>query len=598
MTPNAVIAFRVGNFKAFADTQRIPIRPLTLIYGPNSAGKSSIIHSLLLARHGIDTGELDVYRTKVGGETVDLGGFGQYVYRRKRNNVVEWAVELDPKQLQLGQSLSDLLKPVQNLTVGITIGSGFSSEQMTLFGGFARELDRNNQVRVESFSLLADGQEVLNMSLRRDGKLILNSLDYTHPLIKQVIDDSVLTIRAESQPVIEEAINKLVPKITAQIFRLLPESILVDGKSIETGSDYWQLRNHEEGKKQLADQISFWLPRVLQDLIRGITESVEREMRRLRYLGPFRSYPPRHFAFARQQDANWEAGGGNAWDTLLINHQVRERVNAWLGDSEKMKTPYQLVVRDLIPSDGISGELGQLINKGFHDLAVKLVFHAAGFGSDIQEEVQQLASDLEASSEALNIDLNAPNQLFPQIQELISILTDNDMLTETWADSIIANSRERLPNLILMDTRSNTPVSHRDVGIGVSQVIPILVYAYGLSNALVAIEQPEIHLHPRLQAELGDVFIESALGQNKNTFIIETHSENLLLRIMRRMRQTFNEELPKGIPPVKPEDVCVLYIEPVGSQSVVREMPLNECGELVEAWPGGFFEEGLEEVFS
>jgi hypothetical protein len=47
---------------------------------------------------------------------------------------------------------------------------------------------------------------------------------------------------------------------------------------------------------------------------------------------------------------------------------------------------------------------------------------------------------------------------------------------------------------------------------------------------------------------------------------------------------------------VRPEDVCVLYVEPGSSGSVVREMPLNERGELVKAWPGGFFEEGLREV--
>lgn len=110
------------------------------------------------------------------------------------------------------------------------------------------------------------------------------------------------------------------------------------------------------------------------------------------------------------------------------------------------------------------------------------------------------------------------------------------------------------------------------------------------------IEQPELHLHPALQAELGDLFIQSALGEQKNTFILETHSEHLLLRIMRRMRETSQGNLPAGVPPVRPEDVAVLYVEQDGPQSIVREMPLNERGELVKAWPGGFFEEGLREV--
>ncbi|MBW4600410.1 MAG: hypothetical protein KME29_12590 [Calothrix sp. FI2-JRJ7] len=75
---------------------------------------------------------MDVYRTKIGGEAVDLGGFGQYVYQRKRNNVVEWAVELDPKQLKLGR-LGKLFESVQSWIAGITIGSGLEGE-----------LDQNN----------------------------------------------------------------------------------------------------------------------------------------------------------------------------------------------------------------------------------------------------------------------------------------------------------------------------------------------------------------------------------------------------------------------------------------------------------------------
>ena len=74
-------AMQIGNFKAFAELQKIPIRPLTLIYGANSSGKSSIIHSILLARHAQETGELDVHLTNIGGESVDLGGFGQYVLK-------------------------------------------------------------------------------------------------------------------------------------------------------------------------------------------------------------------------------------------------------------------------------------------------------------------------------------------------------------------------------------------------------------------------------------------------------------------------------------------------------------------------------------
>ncbi len=68
------------NFKAFAESQRIAIRSLTLIYGANSSEKSSVLHSMILARQAQETSDLDVHRTNVGGESIDLGGFHQYVH--------------------------------------------------------------------------------------------------------------------------------------------------------------------------------------------------------------------------------------------------------------------------------------------------------------------------------------------------------------------------------------------------------------------------------------------------------------------------------------------------------------------------------------
>jgi len=108
-------AIRVGNFKAFADAQKIPVRPLTLIYGANSSGKSSILHALILARHAMETGDLDVHRTNVGGEAVDLGGFRQFIHRRDVSRRMEWSAELDTACFS--GRLAELLAPVKQLTI-------------------------------------------------------------------------------------------------------------------------------------------------------------------------------------------------------------------------------------------------------------------------------------------------------------------------------------------------------------------------------------------------------------------------------------------------------------------------------------------------
>ncbi|NQT55996.1 MAG: DUF3696 domain-containing protein, partial [Desulfobacteraceae bacterium] len=163
----------------------------------------------------------------------------------------------------------------------------------------------------------------------------------------------------------------------------------------------------------------------------------------------------------------------------------------------------------------------------------------------------------------------------------------------------IKEREENLSNvqeLVLIDRRTDTQVSHRDVGIGVSQVLPVLVSAYASREKIIAIEQPEIHLHPALQAELGDVFIESALGESKNKFIIETHSEHLILRLLKRIRQTTRNQ-NNGMPKISPNDIALLYINGTPKGSTVQELRVDERGRLIDQCPGGFFEEDFEELF-
>ena len=540
-------ALRIGNFKAFAETQRIPVRPLTLIYGANSSGKSSVLHSFILARHAQETGDLDVHRTNVGGESVDLGGFRQYVHRREANRRVEWAMDLDTSSFK--DRLAELFAPVKQVTMLLNLGIGLDDQDHPL---------PESIPEIHTYELLADGQSLLRMSRRRDGKLQLDRLDHEHPVFREVIKAMVLlsttteTIHPEDFEGLDEAIAELVPEVVAKSTQFLPDGLAESNVFSPGGQASLFTISKARRKEELSAAVRSFLPRKIDEILRGVGQVVTGELSRLRYLGPLRSYPPRHLAFSQHHDPNWYAGGGYAWDVIRRDASVRKLVNEWLSAPDRLQTPYELKVNNLVS----------------------------------REKVQEFLADYLDSEWWVQ-----------EGDDLALYRLDKDPKKESQRFMDLFKADE-LPELVMIDRRSNTVVSHRDVGIGVSQVLPILVGAYASRNQIVAIEQPEIHLHPALQADLGDVFIQSAIGTGQNRFLIETHSEHLLLRVMRRMRETSNGELPEGIPPITPRDVCVLFVQPKGTSSAVRHLELDEEGQLLDPWPGGFFEEGYRERFA
>ncbi|NLI08414.1 MAG: DUF3696 domain-containing protein [Thermotogaceae bacterium] len=561
-------ALRIGNFKAFAETQRIPVRPLTLIYGANSSGKSSVLHSMILARHAQETGDLDVHRTNVGGESVDLGGFRQYVHRREANRRVEWAMDLDTSSFK--DRLAELFAPVKQVTMLLNLGIGLDDQDRPL---------PESIPEIHTYELLADGQSLLRMSRRRDGKLQLDRLDHEHPVFREVIKAMVLlsttteTIHPEDFEGLDEAIAELVPEVVAKSTQFLPEG-LAESNVFSPGSQARLFTiSKARRKEELSAAVRSFLPRKIDEILRGVGQVVAGELSRLRYLGPLRSYPPRHLAFSQHHDPNWYAGGGYAWDVIRRDASVRQLVNEWLSAPDRLQTPYRLDVRQLINAASTEEALLRKLTESFQETGFVI-------GDTAHEQAQRLMSALQNGGYL---------GVVPEV--------DIEELAKKWAVAL-GNEVEAVPELQLTDLRSNTAVSHRDVGIGVSQVLPVLVTSYASVNQIIAIEQPEIHLHPALQADLGDVFIESALGQGRNRFLIETHSEHLLLRVMRRMRETSNDELPEGVPPITPKDVCVLFVQPKGTSSAVRHLELDEEGQLLDAWPGGFFEEGYRERFA
>lgn len=135
-------------------------------------------------------------------------------------------------------------------------------------------------------------------------------------------------------------------------------------------------------------------------------------------------------------------------------------------------------------------------------------------------------------------------------------------------------------------------VSLADVGFGVSQVLPVLTLCYYVpEGSIILFEQPEIHLHPKVQADLADVFIKVSQERNLQ-IVLESHSEHLLSRLQRRMAEYGIEEAG-----ISSDKVALYFCHREGAEAHLTSLNLDEYGNISN-WPKDFFGDELSERFA
>jgi len=149
--------------------------------------------------------------------------------------------------------------------------------------------------------------------------------------------------------------------------------------------------------------------------------------------------------------------------------------------------------------------------------------------------------------------------------------------------------RHKKPLIQILLSKNDTDVNLVDVGQGMNQALPLVVRANitDKPNSIIVLEQPELHLHPAAHGDLAELFAKSA-KKNHQTFIIETHSENMLLRI-RKLIVENNFGLTK-------DDVVIYWLEDAEFKGKeLMEITIDEDGVLSD-WRDGVFDEGLKEI--
>ena len=139
-------------------------------------------------------------------------------------------------------------------------------------------------------------------------------------------------------------------------------------------------------------------------------------------------------------------------------------------------------------------------------------------------------------------------------------------------------SGSNLYNVKLRRNQRSPEVLITDVGIGVSQILPVLVLCYYVpEGSTIILEQPELHLHPSVQAGLADVFID-VLKRRNIQIVVESHSEHF----MRRLQLRLAEEK------IVPDDTALYFCEMREGESVLTELDVDMFGH-VRNWPEDFF---------
>ncbi|HEX3070719.1 MAG TPA: DUF3696 domain-containing protein [Thermoanaerobaculia bacterium] len=143
----------------------------------------------------------------------------------------------------------------------------------------------------------------------------------------------------------------------------------------------------------------------------------------------------------------------------------------------------------------------------------------------------------------------------------------------------------KLYEVVVQKTPSAVPVLITDVGFGVSQILPVITLCYYAPRGSVLLfEQPEIHLHPAVQAGLADVFVH-AVKHRGVQIIIESHSEHLLRRLQRRIAED----------EISSESAALYFCEMARGESKLVPLELDEFGSI-KNWPQDFFGDELGEV--
>lgn len=534
-------SLELENFKAFGERARIPFAPITLIFGENSAGKSTILQALYLLKQTLERGEtgtLLLPRTENG--IVDLGSFQEMLFDHDLERRLSIRVDTKLDQ-ELGIEFSFRRPSLESEVLLDQIGTydGKSAKCIAKFQPSGETLDPQDLWRIgispEKLAAVKCVWLTKNPEYwKREFEWFKENKEY------------VLESFEESKWGLEEYLNPETDE----------EDIMEDGNSNEPKlSDEEIQENYETGLKKLDfvnGNIEFFSSDF--DLEAYISKMYEEEMSTVLAMKGF-------------------------FPVEVVSEEMKERY-------PRINKP-----RSLLPSwyGDIAFGIGHLTTKAGYMLeqVLKNLYHIK---PDRRPPERwhifpgTSPQDVGHRGDALAYLLFCRPELVDETNKWLKRL---EIDYELEVKPIGTDSGDFF-EVRLIDTRRKEPVNVAlpDVGFGISQLLPFIVQSLVSNKRIISIEQPEVHVHPRLQADLGDLLAAAIKKPRQNRFIIETHSEHLILRLQRLV---YEKRLD-------PEDVSVIYVSRGPEGAKAERLHLDEEGDFIDEWPDGFFLERLREL--
>ncbi|MBG6166910.1 putative ATPase [Labrenzia sp. EL_195] len=556
----------IENFKGIGAKQVIELRPITLLFGANSAGKSTILQALHYVREILQRQNPDPDQTIAGG-LIDLGGFKNLIHNHdlSKSMMIKMVVDLSDDQgsehlpINNGNFLDS--PEFEHLRLRYIVGENTDLKDYAVVQEISLLLqihwsDLINAPYVSALLVEMDGEKIASItSPPQAGLAQLTDFNFQHPLLQEYVDadEEVSESQPDSDPLatrlgievweLSREMAKTANLKSTSEFRIAAASIIGALPEIDKP---WNLELRDPDPKKL--ELENNTPRVrglaalLDELLVGPLRIARDCLSDMTYIGPLRDIPPRAFRPQVSPDEGRWAQGLAAWDLLYTDTKDRllGHVNEWLSGESKLGTNYEIAKSRYLEIP-VSSRIDQLFKRGISEDDI----------GELQEEFQKLGSRTE---------------------------------------------------VVLKDIVKGIDVTPSDVGVGISQMIPVIVACLREKDGILAIEQPELHIHPAVQIGVGDLFIDAVMpgelsfGSGK-TLLVETHSEHIMLRLLRRVRETTGDELPPGALPLKPNDLSVIYVENTPDEVRFRRLRVDEDGDFADRWPNGFFAERAEELF-